>query len=106
MRYRKGWIALVVLAFLAPLGIIAAGGAWGEWGLDEIEARLGYVPRGMSETARDGAKRPLAEYEVPGLTKSGARRSVGYIIAAVAGAAATAGAVFVLAKGATRGGIS
>src|SRR4029077_8391828 len=30
------WIALAVLAILTPLGIIAAGSAWGEWSVDDF----------------------------------------------------------------------
>ena len=106
MTYGRGWIALLALALLAPLGIIAAGGAWGEWGNDEIKDRVGYVPQGMHESAVGQRESPLQEYEVPGLAKNGARRSLGYIITAIVGAGITAAAVFALGRGAAHGRIS
>jgi hypothetical protein len=106
MKYGRGWIALLVVAVLAPLGIIAAGGAWGEWGNDEIKDRVGYVPRGMHESTARERERPLQEYEVPGLAKGRVQRSLGYVVAAIAGAGITAGAVFVLGRGASHGRVS
>lgn len=106
MRYRRGWIALLVLALLAPLGIIAAGGSWGEWGPSDLKSRVGYVPRGMSESAAKRTEKPFDGYEMPGLHESGPGRTVGYVIAAVVGAGVTAGVVLILGKGITRGGVS
>ena len=106
MKYGRGWTALLVVALLAPLGIIAVGGAWGEWGTDEIKDRVGYVPRGMHESVAGKKGRPMQEYEVPGLAKSGAQRSLGYVVAAIVGAGITAGAILVLGRGASHGGIS
>jgi cobalt/nickel transport system permease protein len=42
-------IALIVLLIiLTPLGLLAEGTAWGEWGADEIAATgVGYTPKGM-----------------------------------------------------------
>ena len=39
---KKLWIGIVILTLLSPLGLIipalfGAGGAWGEWGLEEIK---------------------------------------------------------------------
>ena len=44
---------IVALICLTPLGLLATGTAWGEWGADEIKDvvsggnALGYVPEGM-----------------------------------------------------------
>jgi cobalt/nickel transport system permease protein len=45
----KAVIALIVLLIiLTPLGLLAEGTAWGEWGADEIAATgVGYTPKGM-----------------------------------------------------------
>ena len=53
---KKLWIGIGVLVLLSPLGIIipkwfGAGGAWGEWGLNEIEKVSGYVPEGLKRIA-------------------------------------------------------
>lgn len=38
-------IGLLVLA--TPLGLLASGTAWGEWGAEEIQELVGFVPKGM-----------------------------------------------------------
>jgi cobalt/nickel transport system permease protein len=36
-RTRPLWIGLGVLMVASPLGLLAAGSAWGEWGLDDLQ---------------------------------------------------------------------
>ena len=82
------WIyaVIVVMICLSPLGLLAAGTAWGEWGPEEIASvansgkALGYVPAGMQNGLKLNAL--LQDYSVKGLPDI-----VGYIISAVAGAA-------------------
>jgi cobalt/nickel transport system permease protein len=46
-------IGLVVLALLSPLGLLASGTAWGEWGSGEVGVeQIGYHLRGLNETDR------------------------------------------------------
>ena len=50
----KFLIGLVVLIILSPLGVILpehfkAGSAWGEWGSDEMQKLVGYVPTGLAK---------------------------------------------------------
>ena len=106
MRYRAGWIVLLVLAILTPLGIIAAGGAWGEWDLDGIGERAGFVPEGMRASAEGTRESPLEEYAVPGLDRSFFHEGLGTIIAAMLGAGATALCAFIIARVAKHGRIS
>jgi hypothetical protein len=103
MRYRKAWIALVLLAVLTPLGIIAAGGAWGEWGPEGIAERAGFVPPGMRASAARSHETPLQDYAVPGLGGSFAREGLGTVVAALLGAGATALLSFTLAGVMRRG---
>ncbi len=62
LRYRgRGrmellWVALGALAALSPLGILAQGGAWGEWGATELQERAGYIPAGLSRVEEHGWK--------------------------------------------------
>ena len=54
---RAGWrplaIGLLILAVISPLGLLATGTAWGEWGADEIGAeQIGFHLRGLDEAAR------------------------------------------------------
>ena len=77
---------LVALIVLSPLGLLATGTAWGEWGTDEIKdvasggRALGYVPEGMKHGFNFKAMMP--DYAVNGLPEM-----AGYILSAVAGVA-------------------
>jgi len=77
----KLWIGLGILALLSPLGLLASGTAWGEWGANEFSDMLGYVPQGLAKTAEIWSA-PLPDYTVPGLGDTPA-----YIISAVVGMA-------------------
>ena len=106
MKYRTGWIVLLVMAILTPLGIIAAGGAWGEWDLDGVKDRAGFVPEGMRTSTDGRIESPLKEYTVPGLDKSFFHEGLGTIITAILGAGVTALFAFAIARIAKHGGIS
>lgn len=42
------YLLLGALIVLVPLGLIAQGTAWGEWGSEEIASQIGYTPSGMA----------------------------------------------------------
>jgi cobalt/nickel transport protein len=97
---KKLWIGIFILVLLSPLGLVlpalfGAQGAWGEWGLNQIEKLVGYVPEGMRRLAGRW-KAPLSEYAVPGQGPAGG--GFGYVISGLIGIAATAGLVYLLAK--------
>ncbi len=99
---KKLWIAVGILVLLSPLGLIipalfGAGGAWGEWSLEEIEKLAGYAPEGMEKLSQIW-KSPLKNYAVPGQREGLLNGSLGYIAAAVVGIAVTAGIAYLLAK--------
>jgi cobalt/nickel transport system permease protein len=77
---------IVALICLTPLGLLATGTAWGEWGADEIKDvvsngnSLGYIPGGMANGFSFNTIMP--DYAVNGLSDV-----AGYILSAVAGAA-------------------
>ena len=90
----KLWLGLVILILLSPLGIIIpekfkAGSAWGEWGVDEIQKIIGYIPRGLEKLAGLW-KAPIPDYTLPG--------PFGYILSAIIGVLAVAVVAFVLGK--------
>lgn len=98
---KKLWIGLIILVLISPLGLFlpekfGAGSAWGEWGGDEIEQLLGYVPAGMSKLA-DLWKAPIPDYAFKGQEDASLPAlSFSYIISAVLGVAVTAGlAIFI-----------
>ncbi len=74
------------LICLTPLGLLAAGTAWGEWGVDEISgvitngSTLDYVPKGMENGFSLNAL-------LPDYTFSGLPEAAGYILSAVIGVA-------------------
>ena len=74
-------VLLGALIVLTPLGLLAEGTAWGEWGVDEIAATgAGYTPEGMLKGFSFEAILP--DYSLEGLPDWTA-----YILAAVIGTA-------------------
>lgn len=69
---------LVSMIILVPLGLLATGTAWGEWGITEIKEMIGYIPGGMKEGFDFSALMP--EYNVSGIPEI-----LGYIVSAVIG---------------------
>jgi hypothetical protein len=105
MRYRRGWIILLVLAVLSPLGAIVIGEAWGEWGIETIEKAVGFRPKGMEKTVESVPGAPIPDYEIPGLEERGLG-GAGLILSALLGAGITAAAAFGIAKLVRHGRIS
>lgn len=52
---------------LTPLGLFAAGSAFGEWDLGEIKEMIGYVPQGMSRS-HEFLRPLLPDYKISGLS--------------------------------------
>ena len=77
---------IAALILLTPLGLLATGTAWGEWGADEIKevvsngSALGFIPEGMKNGIRFESIMP--DYSVAGIPEA-----VGYILSAIAGVA-------------------
>jgi cobalt/nickel transport system permease protein len=77
---------LAALICLSPLGLLATGTAWGEWGADEIGSvvsggsALGYTPQGMTDGLSFSTL--MSDYSVSGLPEI-----AGYIISAILGVA-------------------
>ncbi len=79
------WGALGLAALATPLGLLASGTAWGEWGLDELKSMgLGFIPQGL-EKVEGWWPAPLPDYGFP---RMGA--VIGYIMSAFVGIAAVA----------------
>jgi cobalt/nickel transport system permease protein len=75
------WIGLLVLVLASPLGLLAPGTAWGEWGTQQLRARgLATIPAGLQQlSGLWGA--PLAGYRLRSLGNA----SLGYILSAALG---------------------
>ena len=99
----KLWILIAALAILSPLGLFLpehfkAGAAWGEWGSEEIRALVGYIPQGLEKFSSLWTS-AIPDYVFRGWEGKPLRfLSVAYIISAIAGIAATVGAIFFIGK--------
>lgn len=71
---------LIGMIVLCPLGLLATGTAWGEWGADEIKEVIGYAPKGIENGFSFNSIMP--DYSV-----NGSNEVIGYIISAIAGVA-------------------
>jgi cobalt/nickel transport system permease protein len=80
-RWRPLWITLVVLVVLSPIGLLAPGTAWGEWGAEEITA-LGFpsIPSGMAKLSTLWSA-PVPDYDLSAIGNS----SIAYILSAITG---------------------
>ncbi|MCX7830414.1 MAG: cobalt transporter CbiM [Acidobacteria bacterium] len=81
---------IVALCLLSPLGIIVpyflkAGGAWGEWGSDELKEIAGFIPSGLLKLESVWSS-PFPDYVFPFLKKEGLFwESIFYVISAFTG---------------------
>ncbi len=89
-RTRALWVGLAILAVLSPLGLLAAGTAWGEWAPEEVQALTGFVPEGLQSLSQTW-NAPLPGYSIPGLGPVS-----GYILSAMAGMALVVLAIWVV----------
>jgi cobalt/nickel transport system permease protein len=84
VSYRKFWWALGVLIAMSPLGLLASGTAWGEWGAEELQKMLGFIPAGMQRLADTWSHAPFGDYSLPGL-ESFWSSAIIYILCAILG---------------------
>jgi cobalt/nickel transport system permease protein len=80
------WAGIGVLILLTPIGALAPGTAWGEWGGEELDSLVGYVPSNL-EKLGGLWKAAMPDYATPGVSNT----LLGYFIAAVVGVALTVG---------------
>ena len=84
-EFKKLWWALGVFVVLSPLGLIATGTAFGEWGLDELTDEVGFIPAGLEKFADFWQHSVLPDYGIPGMSATFAQSALGYIISAIVG---------------------
>ena len=80
---RKYMIILIILIILSPLGLIAEGTAWGEWGSEDLNDMLGFVPVGI-EKAESLYNAIFPDYTIPLLGEN--FEHLAYILSAIIGA--------------------
>jgi cobalt/nickel transport system permease protein len=81
MRLRGLWVAIIVLVVASPLGLLAPGTAWGEWGTGQLK-ELGFqsAPAGLEKLSHLWGA-PLAGYDLPVLGNT----NFGYLLSAAVG---------------------
>ena len=87
------WAGLAGLVLLTPIGVLTPGTAWGEWGAEELKARLGVVPSGLAKIGT-GWTAAMPSY-APSFI---ANPLVGYLAAAVIGSVLVIGVTWLLAR--------
>ena len=97
LGYRKLWWGIAALVVLSPLGLLAGGTAWGEWGADEIKARLGFIPEGLHHLS-DRWHALMPDYALPGQDGSFGHSALTYVFAALVGVALLAAITYLFGR--------
>jgi cobalt/nickel transport system permease protein len=80
-RWRALWIALAALVLIVPVGLLAPGTAWGEWGTEQLSSLgLDFIPKGMEKLSGFWAA-PMHGYNLSSLGNA----RLGYILSAAVG---------------------
>lgn len=104
----KFMLGIAVLVVLSPLGLLLpahfkAGSAWGEWGADEMQKLVGYVPRGL-EKISSLWNAPMPDYAFKGWEEKGlSHLSLAYIVSAILGIIVIVVVILLIGKILSRG---
>jgi len=90
-------IAMAVLVVIVPIGLLATGTAFGEWGPDELQQAVGFVPAGLQQLS-DLWHPLLPDYDFPGGHETLPTQAPGYYISAIVGVLICAGVGYLVAK--------
>ena len=90
-------IGLGLLIILAPLGPLAVGETFGEWSVEEVQEKLGFVPPGLEQLSSLWSA-PLPDYAFPGGGQSMTVSAAAYIISAVLGVLICGGLLYFVGK--------
>jgi len=90
-------IGLGLLIILAPLGLLAVGETFGEWSVEEVQEKLGFVPPGLEQLSSLWSA-PLPDYAFPGGGESLTVSAVAYIISGILGVLICGGLLYFVGK--------
>jgi cobalt/nickel transport protein len=91
-RFQKRLIlGILVVILITPIGIILpelfkSGDAWGEWSVETIKEKIGYVPEGMKKDEKVW-KVPMTDYSLGKNDNSIVKKSGSYLLSGFVGVA-------------------
>ena len=97
------FIFIGILIILSPLGLLLpehfkAGAAWGEWGVDEMQKLVGYIPQGLEKLSSLWSA-PIPDYVFKGWEgKPLVSLSLAYVFSAAIGVLICFSVVLILGK--------
>ncbi len=96
-------IGMALLIILTPLGLLAVGETFGEWGSEDIKNKVGFVPHGL-EKLSGLWNAPLPDYAFPGGENSDSRTlsATAYILSAAIGVIVCGGVLYFVGKKVTK----
>jgi len=90
-------IGLAVLVVLAPIGLLAVGTTFGEWGLEDLEEEVGFIPEGLANVASTWTA-PIPDYAFPSIGESFLDLSLAYWASAIIGIILCAGVLVLIGR--------
>jgi cobalt/nickel transport system permease protein/cobalt/nickel transport protein len=93
-------IVLAVMIVAVPIGLLAVGTAYGEWGAEELEGLVGYIPQGL-ESVSNTWTAPIPDYALPSLGETFLNLSLAYWASAIIGVILSGGLLILLGKAIT-----
>ena len=98
-KWRALWIGLAALIVITPIGLLAPGTAWGEWGAEELTSLgLSFIPKGLEQLSGLWSA-PMPDYDVAAVGNA----NIGYILSAVVGVLITVAVVWLFSLLVTSG---
>ncbi|MGA7076885.1 MAG: PDGLE domain-containing protein [Halobacteriota archaeon] len=98
---RNSLIGLAVLIIVVPVGLLAVGTAYGEWGAEELEGLVGFIPAGLASISSLWAA-PIPDYALPSLGETFLDLSLAYWLSAIIGVILSAGVLILIGRVLTR----
>ena len=97
---RKLLIVLAATIVAVPIGLLAVGTAYGEWGAEELEGLVGFIPGGLESMSSTWAA-PIPDYALPSLGGSFLNSSLVYWLSAIIGVILAGGLLLLIGRAIT-----